>query len=1053
MEKKGSDMVVAAHVSQVTGVDSLLKNHLNHGSPIGALVKIDESGQTTVTTIGKDARIKYSFDSELTFTPKLNETSLKLAKERGRRWKESYASRQAAQIAEQESVFTFKPRVSLRSERIAQRLNSTFHSRQQRHLERRQQMMEHPPQQRTRLDGQQYVHTLPKTLSVSHMHSSISSESHPHIPSPSKSLCNVAEAVTPSSETALAPVESPIDIQEKALNEKLHNCQMRNQERKTPDESYQRTVEKSSCLTSVVPPRKSRNDEKHHRNLSCPVSSQRNEDSWSVVKLNNSCTARTKSVSACYKSPQESYPCKGGFSKSTPSSPPRHFDNNIDICLVKRAKEAASTAIKGKKVFLCLGPYTPIRQSLRRRGWVEKNYKGPLGAVKLKKKLNSKSKRQLKLSTKISDNESDLSSSSDSDSDLEMVDQLVQSYREEFSDDGEYMMTSRAVRSTYPHFVWTCKRDDIEFRFLRKDQIVSHYQQAVSFTTKVGLCKNLRNLVWFTDTDPNTFFPRCYQLCVDEEKKSFIEDFRLMAAIGILKWFVENPHRRTFAAASGQYAIHSERKMGEAQNDGDEKDAECSGVVPGRAVSLAVAACKEFISSQDHDDIDVPLSNPPALSDNDWNDVIQFSYQLTHRKQSNLSVSEVNYNTVVQLLEELKGRLPQFELDGLKNVWIIKPGAKSRGRGIFCLDQLEPILDLVSSTVQKKESRLIIQKYIERPLLIYDTKFDIRQWFLVTDWNPLTLWIYKKCYLRFSTQLFTLENLDQSVHLCNNSIQKYYENAPPRSSDLPEDNMWDNEQFEEFLKAQGAGKVWDEVIYPGMKEALVGVLLTTQDDMDLRKNSFELFGADFMITEDFRPWLIEVNSSPAMSASASVTARLCPQVMEDTLKVVLDRRHDKTADVGYFELAYKQPCVPIPTYLGMQLVVQGHQMNSNRQSQKNSCGSNHSRSQSSVSILPPYPVTCLQVNSDCDNDNETKDSRLIKGVPAVACQPVKFAADLELQHAGQQQRLQQKKGAYKRSRVAHMAQVCLRTITMNKTHSRDLAVFGAKTGRQNLGTN
>ena len=32
--------------------------------------------------------------------------------------------------------------------------------------------------------------------------------------------------------------------------------------------------------------------------------------------------------------------------------------------------------------------------------------------------------------------------------------------------------------------------------------------------------------------------------------------------------------------------------------------------------------------------------------------------------------------------------------------------------GIFCLDRLEPILDLVSSTVQKKESKLIIQKYI-----------------------------------------------------------------------------------------------------------------------------------------------------------------------------------------------------------------------------------------------------------------------------------------------------------------------------------------------------
>ena len=48
--------------------------------------------------------------------------------------------------------------------------------------------------------------------------------------------------------------------------------------------------------------------------------------------------------------------------------------------------------------------------------------------------------------------------------------------------------------------------------------------------------------------------------------------------------------------------------------------------------------------------------------------------------------------------------------------------------------------------------------------------------------------------------------------------------------------------------------------------------------------AFEVYGADFMITEDMRPWLLEINSSPSMSRKTAVTHTLVENLQEDTLK-------------------------------------------------------------------------------------------------------------------------------------------------------------------------
>lgn len=118
--------------------------------------------------------------------------------------------------------------------------------------------------------------------------------------------------------------------------------------------------------------------------------------------------------------------------------------------------------------------------------------------------------------------------------------------------------------------------------------------------------------------------------------------------------------------------------------------------------------------------------------------------------------------------------------------------------------------------------------------------------------------------------------------------------------------MWTSARFQEYLQQHGRGSLWSSLIYPSMKRAIANTMKVAQEHVEARRNSFELYGADFVLGRDFRPWLIEINSSPTMHASTPVTAQLCAQVLEDTIKVVLDRRADRSCDVGSFELLWRQ---------------------------------------------------------------------------------------------------------------------------------------------------
>ena len=66
--------------------------------------------------------------------------------------------------------------------------------------------------------------------------------------------------------------------------------------------------------------------------------------------------------------------------------------------------------------------------------------------------------------------------------------------------------------------------------------------------------------------------------------------------------------------------------------------------------------------------------------------------------------------------------------------------------------------------------------------------------------------------------------------------------------------------------------IFTSKIQPRLKDIARWSLLCASEMVEHRKNSFELFGFDYMIDNDYNAWLIEINSSPACDYSTKVSS-------------------------------------------------------------------------------------------------------------------------------------------------------------------------------------
>ncbi len=173
-------------------------------------------------------------------------------------------------------------------------------------------------------------------------------------------------------------------------------------------------------------------------------------------------------------------------------------------------------------------------------------------------------------------------------------------------------------------------------------------------------------------------------------------------------------------------------------------------------------------------------------------------------KLINAKLQQIGLSKERRAVTHCKPRLWDTHFTG-KNIWILKPTGFNRGQGVSVFDTMEKLRSLIkfysegasesaaakeAENGQKKEEAadpkpqlqpqqiksrtFVIQKYIERPLLIHERKFDIRVWVTVTQ--EMKAYFFKEGYIRTSCMPYSLgdDSLEnRNVHLTNNAVQKY----------------------------------------------------------------------------------------------------------------------------------------------------------------------------------------------------------------------------------------------------------------------------------------
>ncbi|CDW90152.1 tubulin-tyrosine ligase family protein [Stylonychia lemnae] len=238
-----------------------------------------------------------------------------------------------------------------------------------------------------------------------------------------------------------------------------------------------------------------------------------------------------------------------------------------------------------------------------------------------------------------------------------------------------------------------------------------------------------------------------------------------------------------------------------------------------------------------------------------------------------------------QDLSELKQIIAQNSQRSIKQVYIVKPESLSQGKGIFItkrVDQIDPT------------EHLVVQKYLKYPYLIDGLKFDLRIYVLVTNVQPLRIFIHKEGLARFASEQYQHKSYSNPfIHLTNYAINKDNQNF---TSDQNGETGHKRSLKSVYQTLQKDG-IDIEKLQDRIDDIIVKTLISIQPDLvhnyrtcqpgdQFNNMCFEILGFDIILNKKGVPQLLEVNHAPSFNDDTNLDRIVKSQLLTDTFRLL-----------------------------------------------------------------------------------------------------------------------------------------------------------------------